>query len=749
MVRRLVSISIHPSDLPRLLSTRQFSRLGGEFDLLRYTRFLELFAYFSPAHGYSLQTTFLGLSAVLMGTNVELKRETVAALEAGGLLAFGISERGHGSDLLGGEFTVSEVDAGQFVANGAKYYIGNSNCADFISILARKNIAGRADHLRRAPFILFALRPRASKGFHSVKKIHTLGVRAGFVGEFEVQDHPLSQRDVIAEGREAWSAVFGTVTLGKLFLGFGSIGICEHALEEAVAHLRGRTLYGKPAADMPHLRATMAQAYARLTAMKLYAYRALDYVHAADAADRRYLLFAAVQKAKVSTEGVKVMAMLSECIGAKGFEADTYFEMALRDIQLIPGLEGSTHINLGLTAQFIPRYFADSGAALRSPDSLVAGEIASHENPYLFAALGGGLKNIAFPHFLDAYRPLAAIANVRLFAKAAKAFQLLVRDQPVEQSARADTPMTLALGQCLATIAYAQLIAENAVRLGMEMPLVSVIFHALSTRLQHGRADVCILPRVRRNSPGLVSPHGQHSKCGQRGDRFRGAADDGDRRLPRAVGMNTEQSLFWRLLQHLLRPSARLLFNLKVYGAENVPASGGALIVSNHQSYLDPILLPLHLNRPLNYIAKSELFVNPIYSWFLRSVLNAFPVRQGHGDVRAVKETIRRLKEGHLMNIFPEGSRTYDGEIALLQGGSALIVHRARVPVVPAVICGAYDAWPIQRKFPRCRPIWIQFGPPMELAALSNAEIVAVIDRTLRSMFAALRAGPAAPPTPG
>ncbi len=213
--------------------------------------------------------------------------------------------------------------------------------------------------------------------------------------------------------------------------------------------------------------------------------------------------------------------------------------------------------------------------------------------------------------------------------------------------------------------------------------------------------------------------------------------------------MNTEQSLFWRLLQHLLRPSARLLFNLKVYGAENVPASGGALIVSNHQSYLDPILLPLHLNRPLNYIAKSELFVNPIYSWFLRSVLNAFPVRQGHGDVRAVKETIRRLKEGHLMNIFPEGSRTYDGEIALLQGGSALIVHRARVPVVPAVICGAYDAWPIQRKFPRCRPIWIQFGPPMELAALSNAEIVAVIDRTLRSMFAALRAGPAAPPTPG
>src|SRR5439155_21740193 len=121
-------------------------------------------------------------------------------------------------------------------------------------------------------------------------------------------------------------------------------------------HLTQRTLYGRPVIQRPHIRAMIAQASARLTAMKLYAYRALDYVHAARADDRRYLLYCAVQKAKVSTEGVKVMAQLSECIGAKGFEAaDTYFEMALRDAQLIPGLESSAHINLGLAAQFIPQ----------------------------------------------------------------------------------------------------------------------------------------------------------------------------------------------------------------------------------------------------------------------------------------------------------------------------------------------------------------------------------------------------------
>src|SRR5439155_6231579 len=98
------------------------------------------------------------------------------------------------------------------------------------------------------------------------------------------------------------------------------------ALTEALAHLTQRVLYGKPVIEMPHIGSMVAQAYARLTAMKFYAYRALDYVHAARANDRRYLLFTAVQKARVSTEGLKVLALLSECLGAKGFETDTYFE---------------------------------------------------------------------------------------------------------------------------------------------------------------------------------------------------------------------------------------------------------------------------------------------------------------------------------------------------------------------------------------------------------------------------------------
>jgi acyl-CoA dehydrogenase len=478
----------------RVLSPKQYSKLGSELDLLRLTRFLEVFAYFSPAHGYSLQVSFLGLFSILMGSNSALKQEAVEALKSGGLLAFGISERGHGSDLFGNEFAVQDVGGGRLAANGTKYYIGNSNCAALVSILAKRNDASGV-RAKRAPFVLFALRPQQSNGFRNVRKIRTMGVRAAYVGEIEVRDHELREGDIIAEGRRAWDAVFGTVTLGKFFLGFGSIGICEHAFEEAAAHLGRRILYGKPVIEMPHIRFTVAQAYARLTAMKLYAYRALDYVHASSEADRRYLLFCAVQKAKVSSDGVKVISMLSECIGAKGFESDTYFEMALRDVQLIPSLEGSTHINLGLTAQFLRAYFERPGADLADPNSLIAGEAALGENPYLMEAETGAVNRIAFGDYLAAYRPLMSVPNVRIFRRQAKVFRLFVRSCPKRLRSE-NTEVVLPVAECLAAIVYAQLIAENAVRLQIPTQVISAVFHALVTELSASALKVASCPNI-------------------------------------------------------------------------------------------------------------------------------------------------------------------------------------------------------------------------------------------------------------
>jgi len=461
-----------------VLKPQQDADGGFGLNVLNYARFLEVFAYYSPAHGYSLQVTSLGLFSILLGTNPELKQEALAALEQGDLLAFGVSEKDHGSDLLANGFTIRDLGAGRFLAHGKKYYIGNANAASIISTLAHEEDGRTNGSARRSVPILFALRPKQSKNF-AVKKIRTLGVRGAFVGDFEVKDHEFPASDMIARGRDAWDAVFGAVTLGKFFLNFGSIGICEHALAEASEHLSQRVLYGKPAIEMPHLRIAMAQAYARLTAMKLYAYRALDYVNSASAHDRRYVLYCAVQKAKVSTEGVKVMAQLSECIGAKGFEAETYFEMALRDVQLFPGLEGSTHINLAMTAQFIPCYFDRVDPKIVNPKSLANTPQASGGNPYLFGARSGGINTIAFPDHLKSYAPLMAIPNVRLFAKQAKAFELFARKHAAESAPEKNMQVNLLLGQGLAMITYGQLIAENAVHFEVPAQMVSTIFHLL------------------------------------------------------------------------------------------------------------------------------------------------------------------------------------------------------------------------------------------------------------------------------
>ena len=462
-----------------VLSPERYSRLGYRFNLLKLTRFLEAFAYFSPAHAYSLHVSFLGLFPILMSSNEPLKQEAVARLEGGGLFAFGVSERAHGSDLLANEFTVTQAGQAGWLAHGAKYYIGNANAADLISVLGKRGGAGSAGPTKRSPLVFFVIRPGQAPALRNVRKIRTLGIRTAFVGEFEVKGHPFPEADIISQGREAWDAVFGTVNFGKFFLGFGTIGISEHAFAEAFAHMHRRSLFGKPVTEMPHIRAATALAFARLTAMKLYAYRALDYLQVSCDDERRYLLFSAVQKAKVSTEGVKVMALLSECIGARGFEAETYFEMALRDAQLIPGLEGSTHINYRLTAQFLDAYFAPPTGEVPAPRSMALDEADPDENPYWVQARDRNAGTVRFAHFLGAYEPLRSVPNVRVFVKQAKTFHLFAEGGISSLNPTGDAGLLIAMGKCLSAVVYAQLVAENCLAVKIGAPMVSVIFQGL------------------------------------------------------------------------------------------------------------------------------------------------------------------------------------------------------------------------------------------------------------------------------
>jgi 1-acyl-sn-glycerol-3-phosphate acyltransferase len=196
--------------------------------------------------------------------------------------------------------------------------------------------------------------------------------------------------------------------------------------------------------------------------------------------------------------------------------------------------------------------------------------------------------------------------------------------------------------------------------------------------------------------------------------------------------------VLWKLAQVLCRVVTSVMFDLKVYGAGNVPQAGGVLLVTNHESHLDPVLIGVQLRRPISYLAKSELFANPFFGWLIRN-LYAFPVRQGAGDVGAMKETISRLKEGHLLNIFPEGSRSPDGNFLPVEAGVALVVRRAGVPVVPCVVEGAYEAMPRGKKLPIAKPIRVMYGEPIDMAGWKTEEVVRTIEQKWREMMADLK----------
>ena len=212
-----------------------------------------------------------------------------------------------------------------------------------------------------------------------------------------------------------------------------------------------------------------------------------------------------------------------------------------------------------------------------------------------------------------------------------------------------------------------------------------------------------------------------------------------------ALPTYAHRSPIYRVGHAVCRLTTALAFDLKAYGVKNVPKTGGVLIVANHQSYLDPVILGAPMLRVLSFLAKSELFegqrpIGRLFASLIRN-LNAFPVRQGEGDVGAVRETIRRLQEGHVLTMFPEGGRSDSEEIDPMQGGVGLIVRRAgpTVRVVPAAIHGAFKAWPRHRKLPRPSPIRVKYGPARQLAHLKAAEIVKIIDQDIRRLYGELR----------
>jgi 1-acyl-sn-glycerol-3-phosphate acyltransferase len=201
----------------------------------------------------------------------------------------------------------------------------------------------------------------------------------------------------------------------------------------------------------------------------------------------------------------------------------------------------------------------------------------------------------------------------------------------------------------------------------------------------------------------------------------------------RGEGSGWLQIFLWTLGKVFLQFFSVLCFHVRVAGRENIPARGGALLVTNHQSMLDPWMIGIALKRQIHFMARETLFKGGLGQYIFETT-NAFPVRRGRADSVAVREAIRRLNCGYLVNLFPEATRTTDGTIGPIAAGVAIIVHRAKVPVIPVVIDGAFEAWPRDRKFFRYSGIRLRYGQPIaysELEDLSADEISVRIRREM------------------
>lgn len=414
------------------------------WDTWRNCEFNEILGFYGLAYWYTWQVSILGLGPIWMSGNEALKIRAAQLLQEGHVFAFGLSERTHGADIYSTEMSLTPQVDGSYLADGEKYYIGNANLAPMVSTFGK--IAGSGE------YVFFSADYRQP----NYQLLQNVTASQNYVGQYRLHNYPVAETDIFSRGQDAWDSALNTVNVGKYNLGWASIGICTHAFYEAIRHAANRRLYGMFVTDFQHVKQMFTDAYARLVAMKLFTLRTADYQRSASQLDRRYLLFNPMVKMKVTSQGEQVINLLWDVIAAKGFEKDTYFEMAARDIRALPKLEGTIHVNIALIVKFMPNYFFNPMDYPQVPQ-----RNDPQDDIFLWdQGPARGLGQIRFHDYKLAFQGFN-LPNVQIFMEQVQVFKEFLALATPSQEQQKDVDFLLAMGELFALVVYAQLILEN------------------------------------------------------------------------------------------------------------------------------------------------------------------------------------------------------------------------------------------------------------------------------------------------
>ena len=181
------------------------------------------------------------------------------------------------------------------------------------------------------------------------------------------------------------------------------------------------------------------------------------------------------------------------------------------------------------------------------------------------------------------------------------------------------------------------------------------------------------------------------------------------------------KNYFYHSARCIIRPILDVLSHLESHRNRHIPKQGGIVLVSNHVSFLDPIIIGALTVRELHFLGTDAYFHIPCLGWFLTKG-NSFPIKRGTPDRQALREALSRLQAGKALLIFPEGTRSVDGRLGEMKKGVSFMIHHSGVPVIPVFIKGAERFMPRGAKFIRPAKLSVTFGPPIDFTALEGIE---------------------------